>query len=35
MKQIQTYDLLESSTKEILTQVNWQVLFHCRTKSVT
>jgi len=26
--------LLESRTKEILTQVNWHVLFYCRTKSV-
>ena len=27
--------LLESRTKKILTQVNWHVLFRCRTKSVT
>ena len=27
--------LSESRTKEILTQVNWHVLFYCRTKSVT
>ena len=32
--QIQTI-LLESCTKEILTQINWQVLFCSRAKSVT
>jgi len=33
--QIQTYSLLESRTKENLTQVNWHVLLYSRTKSVT
>jgi len=27
--------LSESHTKEILTQVNWHVVFHSRTRSVT
>jgi len=33
--QIQTYDFAREPHWKILTQVNWHVLFHCRTKSVT